>query len=226
MLDDDNDGGIIVRRRQREDLAEECRRLRRLQAFRARNACALISLPRSPCGQGDARSTDDIAAEPPGDSRPNRHSTKQDRTVTTYRLHHLTCSMTPTVSVHKLDHTRPGNPSDAPPSVDARALRKAGVAAGGVHDIMLTRLIIPNISPTSVRCADHHRPSMPPASEQGREGEASLSIAHQRAGLSMTVGRAGKCTNNKSSRSEREDLSTRGSISSVSTGNTVQLSPS
>lgn len=217
-------------------LAEECRGLRRLQAFRRLNACALISLPYSVPAQdagGIERNTSNktpevshtqlkraaAAATTPEEgeaastSDHPRTKASQENATTTYRLRHLACSLRPTVSCHKLDHTRPGHPSDVPPMVHADVLRKSGVVCG--VDDMLTRLIIPNNAPTSIRCVDNHRPCMAPTGQQGEVGD-SLSIAHQRQALLAVAGRR---RNSRSSSS-----STLGSSSR--TTNTAVLSPS
>lgn len=92
-----------------------------------------------------------------------------------YKLNHFTCSLAPTVSCSKLDYTRPGHPSDAPPFVTAQ---QDDVEA----NMMLTRLVIPNTAATSIRSADHHRLCMALARDRGGVGD-SLSIAHQYLGL-------------------------------------------
>lgn len=113
-------------------------------------------------------------------------ATTAKNVTTAYRLRHLTCSLRPTVSCHQLDYTRIGHPSDIPPLVTDNELQMAGVASGGAQDILHLRLVIPNIAPTSIRCADHHRSCMAHTSEQGGLGD-SLSIAHQRQGLLVTA---------------------------------------
>ncbi|CAN0509580.1 unnamed protein product, partial [Ectocarpus sp. 12 AP-2014] len=155
-------------------LGEECRRLRRLQTFRKRNACALISLPRSSSGkdrEGEVPPSDTPCERPQQQQRrqqqENLSATATKNVTTSYRLRHLTCSLRPTVSCHQLDYTRIGHPSDTPPFVTDNELQKAGVASGRAQDMLHLRLVIPNIAPTSIRCADHHRSCMAHTSEQG-----------------------------------------------------------
>lgn len=198
-------------------LAEECRGLRRLQTFRRLNACALISLPYSfPAQDAGGKERPQLkkrAAAATTTPEKGEAASSEANATTTYRLRHLACSLRPTVSCAKLDHTRPGHPSDVPPAVNAEGLRRAGVVCG--VDDMFTRLIIPNNAPTSIRSVDNHRPCMAPTGQQGGVGD-SLSIAHQRQALLAVTGRR---SNSCSSSSSTLGGSSR-------TTHTVMLSPS
>lgn len=209
-------------------LAEECQGLRRLQAFRRLNTSALISLsyyfPAQDTGSTErntSNKTREVSQEPLGRTAAEvpaveleTTATEEARATTVYRLDHLACSLRPTVSCYKVDHTRAGHPSDVPPVVNTDVLRKAGVVCG--VDDMLRRLIIPNDAPTSIRCVDNHWPSMAPTWQQG-VGD-SLSIAHQRQALLAVTGRRGGSTNSCSSSSS--------TLGSSRTTNTIMLSPS
>lgn len=185
-----------------EDTEEECRRLRKLQAFRERNAYDLISLPSARITATTSTTIDTSTTTPRGgasntdtDDSENKisqrgshhhknntaagvnsiqHRRRHRHHLVPYRRNHLTCSLTPTVSCSKLDHTRPGHPSDAPPLVSPEVDDDVNLA-----DLTI-RLVIPNPAPTSIRSADQHRLCMALATDQGGD---SLSIAHQRMGL-------------------------------------------
>lgn len=179
------------------------RRLRRLQSFRKRNACALIALPSASCFSGILR--EDIAtaaAAPPPAQIPSLSLRNQDSTrrpMAVYRLNHLSCSLTPTVSCSKLDYTRPGYPSDAPPRVNLTVPKKEAMVINNddLHDdddddgisiqddVLFTRLVIPNMAPISIRNIDRHYCCLIPAGEHGDVAD-SLSIAHQRMGSGVS----------------------------------------
>lgn len=164
--------------------------LRRLQSFRKRNAYALIALPSaSRCSSGTLG--EDIAtsaAQPSYISLCKKDST--GRPAVAYRLNHLSCSLTPTVSCFKLDYTR--YPSDAPPRVNL-TLPREGVATKDEkldnndddisiqEDILFTRLIIPNTAPTSIQNTDHNYYCYPVLVGDHNVAD-SLSIAHQKMG--------------------------------------------
>lgn len=164
---------------------ETLRRLRRLQSFRQRNACALIALPYSaplPCSPRRA-------------ARGSPSSLGDKECITTrteYRLNHLTCALTPRVSCYRLENTRPGFPSDAPPIMavaeTATSMSNEGRTADTIPaNVLLTRLVIPNTTPTSIRSSDHHHCCMVRAkSEIGEIAGDSLSIAHQMMGLAAS----------------------------------------
>lgn len=198
-----------------------------MQAFRKLNACALISLPYSFPAQHTGGTEFNTSNKSPEVSQQQQKRTAGGTSkegevpanvTATYRLRHLACSLRPTVLCHLLDHTRPGHPSDVPPVVNADVLRKTGVVCGEADK--LTRLIIPNNAPTSIRCVDNHRACMAPTWQQGRVGD-SLSIAHQRQGLLAVTERRGGSTNAADSFSSSS--STLGSSSR--TTNTMGLSP-
>lgn len=156
------------------------RHLRRLQSFRQCNACALIALPYSAPLPHSTRA-----------ARGSPSSLGEEDSITTrteYRLNHLTCALTPKVSCYGLDYTRPGFPSDAPPIMavaeTATSISNKDCTDDSIPtDVLRTRLVIPNTTPTSIRSIDHHRCCMVRAkSEIGEIAGDSLSIAHQRRG--------------------------------------------
>lgn len=159
-----------------KSIAEDCRRLRRLQSFRKKNACALMALAcpspgLSSCAAQEAL-TDGygtrsgfVSAHHSQDRTTSSPLSEPCTVVVPYRLTHFICSLTPTVSCSRLDHTRPGHPSDVPPLV---RIRQEGRPRVNVHvneqDVtlntrnnMLSRLIIPNSNATSIRAEDSLR---------------------------------------------------------------------
>lgn len=187
-------------RQQQLLLAEECQHLRRLQAFRVRNASALISLVSHERGRqrhtdsdtkrkrldagwnGEEDATRTISRR--GEGNPEVDASRE--VPVTYRLNHLVCSLTPVVSCYKVDYTRPEHPSDEPPIVGGAQLDDA------MKSTMLTRLVIPNTAPTSIRSVDHHRLCMALATGDNKgPRKDSLSIGHQVLGLEARGGGVG-----------------------------------
>ena len=175
-------------------IAEECRRLRRLQRFRKSNACVLMTLasPHQPTSilPGVSDGTASIAARHGQDGKGSglkstlgsRDSPVSERiTVVPYRLTHFLCSYTPTVSCLRLEHARPGYPSDAPPLVSVR--HEGAIECGENMDVkanMLTpRLLIPNSSSTSIRSDKISRRSTTLPTEKRGPDKGSLSIVLQ-----------------------------------------------